>query len=258
MLNPPVYPTDLTVSQKNIIRELLPELFVRPYKYDTFDILNAILYIVKTGCQWRMLPVNFPKWRCVYHHFRTWGEKGLFGRLMRCLTAKRRKDLGRAASPTVAVVDSQSVKWGLIQSEKGIDGNKKVKGIKRHIAVDSHGLPLGVNITRANVHDTRGVIPILLTLREDWQGIDRIKADLGYRNSVEKTLRAIRGPVMECVKSNYGSSTFVPIQGRWVVERTFSWLDIYRRVARNYEKTLRTSSIVTILALSSFLLRYFR
>lgn len=250
------YGTNLTKNQIKTIKKHIPEIFEIRSRYAPIRIVNAILYLVKTGCQWNMLPKNFPKWRCVYHHFRTWSDRGLFTRLMKVLTQARRKQIGKSKYPTNAVADSQSVKWGLIQSAKGYDGGKKVKGVKRHIIVDSNGLALEVNITHANVHDTKGIIPAICRLHCDWQGVDKIKTDLGYRGGLLKILPQTLGIKIECVKSNYGSSEFVPIQGRWVVERTFSWLDCYRRITRNYEKYIRTSVAVTTIAFCMLLLRY--
>lgn len=251
-----IYPTDLTKSQVRTIKQHIPEVFKVRSKYNPVRILNAILYLIKTGCQWVMLPKDFPKWRCVYHHFRMWCDKGVFAKLMIKLTRLRRMQIGKAENPVIAVADSQSVKWGLIQSQKGVDGGKKVKGIKRHIIVDSQGLPLAINITSANVHDTKGIIPAFCKIHTDWQSVMKIKADLGYRGSLANMLPQTYGFELECVKSNHGSSQFIPIDGRWVVERTFSWLDSFRRITRNYEKYIRTAHAVTTIAFCLFLLRY--
>ncbi len=129
---------------------------------------------------------------------------------MEVLTRKRRAAIGRAEAPSVAVVDSQSVKWGLVQSEKGFDGNKKVKGIKRHIAIDSTGLPMSLGITAANVHDSKGMHPIVVDLLSHWPTVRLIKADMGYRGSLEKTLVTVNGPSLECVKIQLRESGFCP------------------------------------------------
>lgn len=176
---------------------------------------------------------------------------------MHVLTAQRRKAIGREESPSVAVLDSQSVKWGLIQSEKGIDGGKKVKGIKRHLVVDSAGLPLSIGITRANIHDTAGAIDLLSDICHSWPTVIKVKADMGYRGLISKLQGNTKRLELQCVKSNFGTSEFIPVDGRWVVERTFSWMDSFRRINRNYERYLKTASIVTTLALCSFLLKYF-
>lgn len=251
------YPSDLTDSQILTIQEHVPEIFKTRSCHHPVRIINAILFLIKSGCQWAMLPASFPKWRCVYHHFRTWSAKGFFNRLMNALTRRCRCKLGKTEQPEVAIADSQSVKWGLIQSEKGIDGAKKVKGIKRHIIVDSNGLPLAINITKANRNDGKGIIPLIACLCTDWQGVTKIKADLGYQGSLREHLPQILRVDLDLLKSNYGTYKFVPVDGRWVVERTFSWLDSYRRLARNYEKYLYTALAVTTIACCMMLLRHF-
>lgn len=250
------YPTDLTKQQIEIIKKDFSEILSIRSRYNPVSIINAILYLVKTGCQWDMLPKDFPKWRCVYHHFRTLSDRGVFQKLMKKLTSILRLQIFDFRQPSIAVADSQSVKWGLMHSEKGIDGVKKIKGIKRHIIVDSQGLPLALNITRGNVHDSKGIIPAICELYTDWKCITKIKADMGYRGSLKKLLPQIFNLELECVKSNLGSSQFLPIRGRWVVERTFSWLDSYRRISRNYEKYIRTAHAMTAIACSMLALRY--
>lgn len=250
------YPTDLTKSQKKYIRKKLPEIFKRRLKNSVFRILEAILYLVKSGCQWNMLPHNFPRWRCVYNHYRTWSDRGWFERLLKCLVSTRRMALGRSDTPTTAVVDSQSVKWGTIDSAKGIDGFKRIKGIKRHIAVDSCGYPLSVYISEANIHDSRAAYPLCGKLLADYHTVSLIKADNGYRGSLRDILESMFSVKLDCVKSNFGTSEFRPIEGRWVVERIFSWLESYRRMNRNYEKILRCSRNITIVACMLLMLKH--
>ena len=131
---------------------------------------------------------------------------------------------GKSAQPSVAVIDSQSVRTGLTQSVKGIDGGKKTKGIKRHLAVDSNGFPLTIVISRANVHDSKGAIGLVVDTTRKYPTIRLLKADNGYRGPLVKNLKEGLHVELECSKSNFGTSEFKPISGRWVVERTFSWL----------------------------------
>ncbi len=159
--------------------------------------------------------------------------------------------------PTVTVIDSQSVRTGLPQAISGIDGGKRVKGIKRHIAVDDNGYPLGMSITTANVHDSKGADPLISSVLSDHKQIAVIKADMGYRGAFKDVPLEELGISLQCVKSNYGSKGFVPIDGRWVVERTLSWLQAYRRLMRNYERYLCTAGYMTLLAMTFFMLRYF-
>ncbi len=157
----------------------------------------------------------------------------------------------------MTVIDSQSVRTGLPHAVSGIDGGKRVKGIKRHIAVDSNGYPLGADITAANVHDSKGAEWMMSHVLSDHKQITLIKADVGYRGAFKDMPLDEMGITLECVKSNYGEKGFVPVAGRWVVERTFSWLQTYRRLMRNYEQYLCTARHMTLLAMISFMLRYF-
>lgn len=159
-------------------------------------------------------------------------------------------------NPHIGVVDSKSVRSARSDSEKGIDGGKRIKGIKRHILVDSNGFPLQALVTRANEHDTHAVLPLVDSLGDSFSTLLRIKADKGYKGLVGHELFNLRHIELDCVKSNYGSSEFVPLDGRWVVERTFAWLDSYRRLNCNYEKTLRSARAMTLMACVMFMLRY--
>ena len=139
-----------------------------------------------------------------------------------------RDSLRKSAQPTVAVIDSQSMRTGLAKSVKGIDGGKKIKGIKRHLAVDLNGFPLTIFISRANVHDSKGAIGLAIDTACKYPTIRLLKADNGYRGPLVKNLKEGLLVELECVKSNFGTSEFKPISGRWVVERTLSWLESFR------------------------------
>ena len=172
------------------------------------------------------------------------------------LNALARDNQGKSSQPTVAVIDSQSVRTGLSHSEKGVDGGKKIKGIKRHLAVDSNGFPLTVVTSRANVHDSKGAIELVIDTRCKYPSINLLKADNGYRGSLVKNLNEALNVKLECLKSNFGTSEFKPIDGRWVVERTFSWLESFRRLNRNYEQFLNTAKGVAMAACAMFMLRF--
>lgn len=148
--------------QRRQIKKLISRFHGRE-RVNLYEVFKAIAYLVYTGCQWKMLPSYFPRPTTVYHHFRKWSESdgNLIQFLHRLVGAHRRK-IGRRSEPTVAIIDSQSVRSGYSQSQKGVDGFKKVKGIKRHILVDSNGLPLLCDVTAANVHDSKGVDMLFL------------------------------------------------------------------------------------------------
>ena len=151
-----------------------------PRKYDLFDILDAIFYITETGCQWSMLPNDYPSWRAVYRHFRSWSDRGVSDTILKALVMGRRAGKGETPEPEVAVINSRSVRSGLPHSEKGIDGNKRIKGIKEHLAVDNNGYPLTLQTTTADVHDSKGACPLMANLISDWTRISTDKADKGY------------------------------------------------------------------------------
>lgn len=250
------YTTDLTLEQRDFILDKFPEIFKTKSKADIFKILNALFYLIKSGCQWKLLPNDFPRWRTVYEFYRKWISTGFFDCLLRELNAVARCSKERQRFPTVAVIDSQSVRTGLAQSVKGIDGGKKIKGIKRHLAVDSNGFPLTIVISRANLHDSKDAIGLAIDTICKYPTIKLFKADNGYRGSLVKNLREALEVVLECLKSNFGTSEFKPINGRWVVERTFSWFESYRRLNRNYEQFLHTAKGVAMVACVMFMLRF--
>lgn len=252
------YITNLTEKQKLFIRASAGDDLPRPRKYCVFEVLNAIAYVLRTGCQWHMLPESFPKWKAVYHHFRSWSARGWFARLLKALVSGKRAADGRDPEPTAAVVDSQTVRWGYRQSDKGIDGHKRVKGIKRHLAVDSLGYPLWVSVTTANVHDSKAAPALISNSLASFPRIRLIKGDKGYSGPLERALPQAWDAELKCVKSNFGTSEFVPMEGRWVVERTFAWMEDYRRLTRNYERYLATAAEIFIAACVMFMLRYFR
>ena len=250
------YPTDLTVAQRVYITEKFPEILLTKSKLDIFHIMDAVFYVVKTGCQWKMLLQDFPGWRTCYNFFRKWTDTDVFSCMMQSLVGIVRESCGKDSSPTVGVIDSQSVRCGLPQSQKGVYGGKKIKGIKRHICVDSNGFPLSVATTTANVHDSKAAYELLAGVAAKFHSINKIKADKGYRGRLVELLDHTLDISLECVKSNFGTSEFRPIDGRWVVERTFAWLDNFRRLCRNYEQWLYTAKGMVQIACVMFMLKF--
>lgn len=251
------YPSDLTDTQKLLIKASLSDKVPTLRKYDFFDVLNAILYVIKTGCQWNMIPETYPSSAMVYHHFRSWSERGWFSQLLMMLVEGKRCSLGRTPTPTVCILDSQSVRSALPHSEKGIDGHKRIKGIKRHVATDSLGYPLTIIASTANNHDSKYAIPLIANTLSNYRDIVLFKADQGYRGQLEEVLPIASDATLECVKSNFGTPQFIPMKGRWVVERTFSWMENYRRLTRNYEKLIRVATHIFVAACAMFMLKYF-
>lgn len=230
-----MYLTDLTDAQKEYIKRTILMDNWRS-KYDFFLILDAIIYIDVSGCQWRLLPTEYPKWQNVYYYFRRWGAMDAFGELEDDLVKKVRLRRGESETPTIGAIDSQSSRSALPRSQKGIDGNKKVKGVKRNIITDKDGDILEATTTPANVHDSKSAYALVALLVTAFPWIKRIYADRGYRGNFVEAAKHDFGIDIEITHSNY-SGQFVPAKKRWVVERTFAWLDNFRRLCRNYEET---------------------
>lgn len=218
-------------------------------------IWNAIFYLVKTGCQWRMLPLDFPKWQLVYYYYRKWASQLDFDLLLEKLRGHVCVKRGQSMEPCVGIMDSQSVKWVNTASLNGVDGNKKVKGIKRHVVVDKNGFLIAVMVTIANVHDSKAGYLLMKVLKEMSSGVKTVLADGGYRGELVDSIRKKFGYVIQVVISAYKEQGFRPIQKRWVVERTFSWMDYNRRLCRNHELTFDSAEEMVNLATIRLLLR---
>ena len=231
-----MYCTDLEETQWQVIRKIL-NVQERKRKYDLREIWNAIFYLVKTGCQWRMLPWHFAPWELVYDYDRKWCSWGEFDLLLSRLREKVRVKMGQKAESSLGIMDSQSVRWGDNRSLKGIDGNKKIKGIKRHVVVDKNGFLPAVMVTIACVHDSKAAYLLARCLRELCCNIKIILADAGYRGEIADKVKTAFGYILKVVTSGDKVNGFKPIGKRRIVERTFSWFDNYRRLCRNYEIT---------------------
>lgn len=249
-----MYQTDLTETEWQYITKVL-NLQERKRKYDLRLIWNAIFYLVKTGCQWRMLPLDFPRWQLVYYYYRKWASQLDFDLLLEKLRGHVRVKRGQSMEPSVGIMDSQSVRCGNNASLNGIDGNKKVKGIKRHVIVDKNGFLIAVMVTIANVHDGKAAYLLMRVLKEMCSSVKNILADGGYRGELVDNIRKKFGYVIQVVISAYKEQGFRPIQKRWIVERTFSWMDYNRRLCRNYELTFDSAEEMVKLASIRLLLR---
>lgn len=230
------YPSDLTNSQWQVIKNLIDN--GRKRKYSLLDIMNAILYITKSGCQWRMLPFQYPPWKSVYYYFTSWNKNGILTKIHDYLVKDIRVKSGRNPEPSVGIVDSQTVKASNIcQEDIGYDGGKKIKGRKRHIAVDTLGLLLSVIIHPANIHDSKGITDVLWRLKAKYfDSIQKIIADGGYQgDSLASWVKRTFGWTIEVVLRSEPSK-FEVLPKRWIVERTFAWLSFQRRLSKDYER----------------------
>ena len=248
------YPTDLRDDQWQYIKKTL-QLDNRKRKHDLREVWNAIIYLVKTGCQWRMLPRDYPKWPSVYYYYKKWEHRLDYDLLLQSLREKVRTNMGQAARPSLGIVDSQSVRWGNNKATNGYDGNKKVKGIKRHTVVDKNGFLIAVVVTAANIYDGKAVGQLMGVLKELLSSVKVIIADSGYRGDIIEQVRKTFGYILKIVmRTDEKNGEFLPVKKRWVVERTFSWFDNDRRLCRNYELLIETSEAMVKLAAIKLLL----
>jgi len=249
------YSTNVSNSQWQIISNFLD--VERNRKYELREIVNAILYLVKTGCQWRMLPGDFPKWQMVYYYFSVWKKKEIWEQIHEALVEKIRKTGGKNEEPTVGIIDAQSVKSTLVSSQdKGFDAGKKIKGIKRHIIVDTLGLILAVAIQSASVQDRDGAVSVIDKLMENWRKVIKIFADGGYAGKLIGKVKDKFKIELEIIKRDE-LHTFKILPKRWIVERTFAWIDTNRRNSKNYERLNNTSVAIVHLSAIRIMLNRF-
>lgn len=256
------YATDLTDEQWELLRTLLPaaKLRGRPRQVNFRAILNALFYIVVAGCPWRLLPNDFPNWKTVYHYFRLWRLDGTWQRIHAQLVEWERVAQGHQPAPSAASLDSQSVKVGTpgILS-MGFDGGKRIKGRKRHLLVDTLGLVLMVVVTAANVSDQQGARLVFQRLLEWPQRIARLVLiwvdgtyeGIDFMKWVMDTYRW----VLETIKRSDTGKGFVLLPKRWVVERTWGWLNWSRRLAKDYEVLTETSETFIYVAMIRLMIR---
>jgi putative transposase len=260
-----VYDTDLSDSQWQLIQPFIPApLFGgRPRKTNERQALNGILYILKTGAHWRLLPKhNFPPWQTVYRYFRLWNEIGIWQNIHSALHGVVRAMAGRDPKPSAVVIDSQSIKTGKMAAieSRGYDGGKRVKGRKRHIVVDTLGLMVGVKVTTANVHDTKGAQEVLEKVIKNQKKkeirIKTIFADKGYSGiNFSGWVKKNVGAIVEVGKNLTTKFTnFIPAKKRWVVERGFAWLGDYRRLVIDQERLIEVSTSFVYIAIINILI----